>query len=162
DDEHLSPNQRAIIALRVHGMTDGKPDRDTIYDTAVSKPSDFAALFLSLGTNSPNCEMFVNGRWYPITLKAQVQRLYDAGRRSKAVLLHGQFALCEQIYPLCFRIYPETFVDESGRRIERTVREVLDEFQLRPVQTVAATFNLKLVRAERLAREHGKLVQVSG
>src|SRR5262245_35346680 len=86
DEEQLTPNQRAVVVLRLHGMFGGKGDRDTIYDTPASSPSEFAGLFASLGNRSPNCELFFNGRWYPVTMNAQVYRNDEGIGRKSAFL----------------------------------------------------------------------------
>jgi hypothetical protein len=162
DDVRLSPNQRAVVAMQVHGMGGTRADRDQIYDTAVSNAVEFGSAFATLGVKSPNCEVFLNGRWYPIILNVQFLNDQDDHHLSKGVLLHGTLSLCDFNCPASFYIYPDLFLDDAGRRRERTVIEILNHYGLRRMQTPAADFNLKLVRAERAAREQGQVVLVSG
>jgi hypothetical protein len=58
-------------------------------------------------------------------------------------------------------VYPDLFLNEDGQRVERTVADILHHFGFRKLQTPPGEFNLKLVRAERAARENGKLVLVT-
>src|SRR5688500_2349454 len=71
DDARLSPNQRAVVCMQVYGMGGAKVDRDRIYNTVVGSPVEFGSTFMTLGTKSPNCEYFLNGRWYPVVLNVQ-------------------------------------------------------------------------------------------
>jgi hypothetical protein len=161
DDSRLSPNQRAAVAMRVYGMTGHRADREQVYNTLVSTPVEFASTFLTLGLKAPNCEYFLNGRWYPVILNAQV---VQPNRESpkKDVFLHGTLSLCEFAYGVSHYVYPDLFVDDDGEPRERSVLDVLHQFGFRKLQTSAADFNLKLVRAERAARETGRVVLVSG
>ncbi|GIW82204.1 MAG: hypothetical protein KatS3mg105_4011 [Gemmatales bacterium] len=161
DDARLTANQRAVVAMQVYGMTGFRDvNRQAVYETEVSSPIEFASTFVLLGGNAPNCEIFLNGRWYPITLT--VQFLHDRAHISKTVLLQGTLSFCECTHNVNFCVYSDLFFDESGRRRERKVVDILHEFGLRRMQTSSAAFNLKLVRAERAARENGRLVLVKG
>lgn len=160
DDARLSPNQRAVVSMHVHGMTGETVDRDRIYETAVSGPVEFGSAFLSLGARAPNCEMFLNGRWYPIVLNIQFAQ--DQDHVTKAVFLQGTLSICESSYPLSYYVGHELFLDDLGQRQEQTVLDVLHRFGFRRLQTSPAEFNLKLVRAERAAREHGQTVLIHG
>jgi hypothetical protein len=160
DDTRLMPGQRANVAMQVFGMTHGNHDRDGIYQTLVGSPVEFGSTFVALGGRAPNCEMFLNGRWYPVTL--HIQFLEDRNKISRGVLLHGTLSFCECSYNIGHMIYPDLFLDEGGSPRERTVLEVLHYFGYRKLQITPSDFNLKLVKAERNAREHGKQVLVSG
>jgi hypothetical protein len=162
DDARLSPNQRAVVAVQVHGMSGGKGDRDAVYDTPVANPVEFGSVFAALGFKSPNCELFLNGRWYPVTMNVQFPSGKCGDYLGKGVNLHGRLSVCEYNYGVSYYIYPSFFRDEAGQRQERTVLDVLNHFGFRKLQTPPAGFNLKLVRAERTAREPGRLVLVSG
>ncbi len=160
DDSRLTPNQRAVVAMHVYGMAGSRADHDEVYNSSVANPVEFGSTFMMLGNKSPNAELFLNGRWYPVTLN--VQFLQDEDHLSKFVLLQASLSLCELSHGVCHCVYPDLFLDDDGRRRERTVLEVLQHFGLRRLQTSAAEFNLKLVRAERAAREHGRVVLVTG
>src|SRR3982751_1634475 len=63
DDSRLSPNQRAVIIMHVHGMSGASgSDRDHVYQTVVANPVEFGSTFAMLGTKTPNAELFLNGR----------------------------------------------------------------------------------------------------
>jgi len=160
DDSRLTPNQRAVVSMRVYGMQVGKIDPETIYNTAVSNPVEFGSTFVMLGNKSPNCEIYLNGRWYPVIMN--VQFLQDEDHTSKGVLLQACLSLCEFIQGISHYIYPDLFLDDTGHQIDRTVADVLHHFGFRRLQTSATDFNLKLVRAERQSREHGRVVHVLG
>jgi len=53
-------------------------------------------------------------------------------------------------------------LDDAGQPRELTVLQVLNHFGYRGIQTQPGEFNLKLLRAERLSRERGKVVLVAG
>ena len=160
DDSRLTPNQRAVISMQLYGMSGTEVDRDEVYETGVANPVEFGSTFVALGSKSPNCVIFLNGRWYPVLM--HVQFLEDDSHLSKGVLIHGTLSLCEFSYSVSYFIYPELFLDDAGRKRDRTVVEVLNQFGFRKVQTSAAEFNLKLVRSERAAREQGKVTFVTG
>jgi hypothetical protein len=160
DDSRLLPGQRASVAMQIFGMTHNDTDREAIYQTAVSSPVEFGSTFVALGGRTPNAELFLNGRWYPVTL--HVQFLEDRNKISRGVYLYCTLSFCECAYTTGHMIYPDMFLDEGGQSRERTVLDVLHYFGYRQLQTSAADFNLKLVRAERTARETGKLVLVRG
>lgn len=160
DDSRLSPNQRASIALRAHGMGRSDIDHKSVYTTTCHNPVDFGSTFLMLGSKSPNCEVFYNGRWYPIVLHVDFHK--DDSNRTRNVMLSAYLSICEITYPLTFAVYREMFMDDDGEPCERTVEDVLHRFGLRGLTKTPADFNLKLVRAERAARENGSMVLISG
>jgi hypothetical protein len=163
DDARLSPNQRAVVAMQVHGMVaTSKVDRDAVYETPVSNPIEFGSVFATMGGKSPNVEMFLNGRWYPVVLHVQFPNNKEDDYLGKGVVLYGCLSLCEVKYRVSYYVYPELFLDEAGDRQERTVLDVLNQFGFRRLQATPAEFNLKLVRAERAARQNGQMVMVSG
>lgn len=160
DDTRLLAGQRATVAMQIFGMTRNDTDRDGIYQTLVGSPVEFGSTFVALGGRSPNCEMFLNGRWYPVTL--HVQFLEDRNKISRGVLLHGTLSFCQCSFNISHFIYPDLFLDEGGHPQERTILDVLHYFGYRRLQTVPADFNLRLVKAERTSRETAKLVLVRG
>lgn len=160
DDSRLTPHQRAQLARHLFGMNRDKIDREEIYQTAVSSPIDFGSTFVLLGGKAPNCELFLNGRWYPVIMS--VQFLQDQDHVSRVVLLQSTLSICEVTYTTTFAVYPDHFLDDTGHKCERTVLDLIHQFGLRRLQTEPAAFNLKMVRAEREARETGKVVQIAG
>src|ERR1043166_3768752 len=85
DDARLTPNQRAIVSMEIHGMSQSKVDRDKVYHAVVETPVQFGSMFSNLGAKSPNVEMFWNGRWYPVIM--HVQFLKNEKHLSKSVLI---------------------------------------------------------------------------
>jgi ATPase family associated with various cellular activities (AAA) len=164
DDSRLSTNQRAVIVMHVHGMSSvSAPQREYVYSTVVANPVEFGSTFSMLGTKTPNVELFLNGRWYPITLNIQFLNDNREGNHlSKGVLIHGTLSMCETAYGFSRYVYPDLFLDDTGMQRELTVLQILNHFNYRGVQTPAGEFNLKLLRSERQSRERGKLVQVIG
>lgn len=161
DDPKLTSNQRAVCAMQVYGMSAAPEDRTPVYEAVVASPKEFGTAFLALGTKQPNCELFLNGRWYPVTMGVTFLKK-DDGYLYDGVLLHGQLSICEHTERLAHFVYPEFFLDESGHNRPRSVIEVLEHFGFRRLQTKASDFNLRLVRAERESREAGTVVRVSG
>ncbi|MGL6075818.1 MAG: AAA family ATPase [Fimbriiglobus sp.] len=164
DDSRLSTNQRAMIVMHVHGMTSaGASQREYVYSTVVANPVEFGSTFSMLGTKTPNVEVFLNGRWYPITLNIQFLNDNREGNHlSKGVLIHGTLSMCETAYGFSRYVYPDLFLDDTGMAREMTILQILNHFGYRGVQAQPGEFNLKLLRAERQSRERGKLVQVTG
>ncbi len=164
DDSRLTPNQRAVIVMHVHGMVGGGgPQREYVYNTVVANPVEFGSTFAMLGCKTPNAELFLNGRWYPITLNVQFLNDNREGNHlSKGVMLHGTLSMCETAFGFSRYIYPDMFLDDAGMARELTVLQVLNHFGYRGVQAQPGEFNMKLLRAERLSRERGKLMLVGG
>jgi ATPase family associated with various cellular activities (AAA) len=161
DEPRLTPNQRAIVSVRVHGMTGPRGSHAEIYQTPVDSPIDFGTTFTRLGARSPNCEMFLGGRWYPVILNVQFPEDKGELLLPRGVLLLGWLSLCEFTYQVVRHVSPGFFADEEGNRQERTVEDVLNHHGFRRLQTSAAEHNLKLLRAERTARAGGQVVLVS-
>jgi hypothetical protein len=164
DDSRLSANQRAMIVMHVHGMSGaGGPQRDYVYNSSVANPVEFGSTFSMLGTKTPNVELFLNGRWYPITLNIQFLNDNREGNHlSKGVLVHGTLSMCETAHGFSRYVYPDLFLDDSGMAREMSVLQVLQHFGYRALVTQPGEFNLKLLRSERQSRERGRLVQVVG
>lgn len=160
DDARLTPNQRALVSMEIHGMSHSKLDREAVYNTAVNSPVQFGSTFSALGAKSPNVELFWNGRWYPVIM--HVQFLKNDRHVSKTVLIYAHLSICEMSYCVTHVIHPEYFLDDTGHRRERTILDVLGQFGLRRLQTTPTDFNLKLLKAERMSRETGTVVMVSG
>jgi len=100
DDSRLSPNRRAVIVMHVHGMSSVVgPQREYVYNTTVANPVEFGSSFAMLGAKTRNTELFVNGRWYPITLNVQfLNDTREGNYLSKGELLHGTLSLCETAF----------------------------------------------------------------
>lgn len=159
DDSRLGANQRAAIALQLHGMPNAGVGKQAVYDQHCQDPTDFGSTFLMLGHRAPNCEVFYNNRWYPVIMHVDFVKGQDDLTRS--VVLHAHLSICEITYSIRHHIYSELFLDDAGEVCERSVQDVLNRLGLRPLQTSAGDFNLKLVRAERLARDQGKVITVA-
>lgn len=160
DDSRLSANQRAIVALQVFGMAKKDIERDRIYKMAVSSAVEFGSTFVLLGGRSANCEVFLNGRWYPVTMN--IQFIQSQGNEIRNVVLQSTIRMCETSFGMHHVVYNDLFLDDVGNRRERSISDILRHFGYRPVQTNPGEFNLKLVRAERAAREAGKQVLATG
>jgi hypothetical protein len=159
DDSRLTVNQRAALSMQIFGMKGRTIDPETVYDAEVFNPIEFGSTFALLGTASANCEWFLNGRWYPVVLN--VQFVSDSEKVNRWVYLRASISLCETVFNLSRFVYSDLFQDDDGRPQPRTVREILQEFGFRVVQTEPTDFNLKLLRAERTSREKGRVVLVS-
>ncbi|MCI0641284.1 MAG: ATP-binding protein [Gemmataceae bacterium] len=157
DDARLTANQRAAVAMQVYGMSGSHAQREQVYETQVGSPIEFGSTFVALGGKTPNSEMFLNGRWYPVTLSIQFVQDRD---HVKNVILQGTLTFSHCQFGIGHFIHPELFLDELGQPRDRTVAEILGHFGYRRMQTAAGDFNLKLVRAERMARETGQMVLV--
>lgn len=160
DDSRLTGNQRAQIARHVFGMTARPRGAQEIYATEVTTPVDFGSTFGLLGVCSPNCELFLNGRWYPVIVNCQF--LEDEGKIARDVLLSITLSFCELSVQRTYLVYRDLFLDHQGNRISRTVLDVLRTFGLRELRTSMGEHNLRLLKAERQSRETGRVLLVSG
>ena len=160
DDSRLTANQRAVVALHVFGMTKSDVDRERVYGMSVNSAVEFGSTFVLLGGRTANCEIFLNGRWYPVTMG--INFVQNQNNQVRNVVLHTTVRMCETAFGIHHVIYNDLFLDEVGNRRERTVSEILRQFGYRPLQTSPGDFNLKLVNAERAARDTGKQVMVTG
>ncbi|MDB5297488.1 MAG: ATPase central domain protein, partial [Phycisphaerales bacterium] len=159
EDPKLKANQRAVLALHIHGVRESL-DRDTVYRLRVGNPIEFGSAFAMLGRQHPSAEFTWNGRWYPVVLQAAFQE--DESKLAKVVYLQATLGLVDRTHQLTWHVDPALFVDERGEPRERTVLEVIERFGLRRLQLPAADHNLRLVRAERTAAEAGTQVWVRG
>lgn len=160
DDSRLTANQRAIIARHVFGMDSRPREAEEIYGSEAHNPVELGSTFAALGTKSPNCEMFLNGRWYPVI--ANCQFLEDEGKIARDVVLVIHLSICELSVQRNYMVYRDLFLDQQGHSITRTVREILHHFGLRELQTSTGEYNLRLIKAERQSRETGHVMLISG
>ena len=110
-------------------MNNRQADCDRVYAREVENPAELAAAFKSLAGTSPNCEYFLNGRWYPIVLNVQVVKERD--NIHEKVYLYTLLSVCEFVYRVDYEISPDLFQDEAGEPRERAVLEILQQFGLR-------------------------------
>jgi len=160
DDVRLNGNQRAVVCMHLYGMKGRDVNAEEVYQTQVRSPVEFGSTFTLLGAKTPNCEWFLNGRWYPVILN--VQFIQDQDNVTRGVYVNGTLSLCDAVYPIGRCVFADLFLDDDGHPRPRTVLEVLQGFGFRALQTEPAEFNLKLLRAERSTRETGRVVLVSG
>jgi hypothetical protein len=161
DEPRLPASNRAAVAVHVYGLAANGLDAEKILHTTVASPMEFGATFAALGDKSANCELFINGRWYPLRMDIHFSSDPD-DQLTKGVMLQGVLSLCEGTGGVSRFVYQDLFLDEGGQTKELTVVDVLNQLGLRRLQTPPAEFNLKLLRAERTARESGRVVLVSG
>jgi hypothetical protein len=81
--------------MQVFGMSGRSVDHARVYETLAASPIEFGSNFALLGGKSPNAEMFLNGRWYPVTLN--IQFLQHREHLSKAVVLQATLSLCDTL-----------------------------------------------------------------
>ena len=160
DEPELNANQRALVSMRVHGLRGNREEFERIYDSVVTSQMDFASTFAALGVKNPNCEYYLNGRWYPITLGAQCRS--DDMKLFVSVTLSGVVAIGDIREHVFYSIRPHVFHGEEGQPMEKTVRQVLHELGLRPLTVPASEYNLKLMNAERRSRDTGRAIWIRG
>lgn len=160
DDARLLPNLRSALALYVFGMRQIDVKLEEIYQAEATNPVEFGTSFQILGNKNPNCEMFLNGRWYPVIVNLRF--LEDEHKWTRAVELSCALLLGEHSYGMSYTVSRDLFLDEQGQAGSRTVIEVLEHFGFRRLQTPTSEFNLRLVKSERLSRDFGKVVLVTG
>lgn len=160
EDGKLKPNQRAVLALRVHGMRGDSPELDSMYSKMVGSPVEFGTVILALNRYAFNIELMWNGRWYPIRLLVDMKE--DEDKLVKFVTLHTALGIGSTTCTLGWDIDPAIFLDHDSNRKELSVLNVLESMGFRAVQTKPSDYNLRLVRAQRLSAESGKQVWVKG
>jgi hypothetical protein len=160
EDGRLKPNQRAALALRVHGMRSEDLEVEGVYGLRVSQPAEFGSTLNAMTRLRPNAELDWNGRWYPVIVLAELRE--DEHKLAKNVLVHVVLGLGPITHDLWRPVDPGIFVDDSGDPRELTVLEVLERLGFRRLQTPPQEHNLRLVNAERLGSCHGTQVWVKG
>lgn len=160
DEANLLPKIRSAVALHVFGMRQTDLQLDTIYDTVVENPVEFGTTFQIAGTQAPNCEVQFNGRWYPVILT--VGYVEDDQKWTRGVQIDCTLTLGERTFGIHRYISRDLFLDDSSHPRARTVAQVLEQFGYRRLQTSVGEYNLRLVKAERAAAEHGQVVLVTG
>lgn len=160
DEAKLTPKTRAVVALHVFGMRQSDLRLDAIYDSVVESPVEFGTSLQMSGARTPNCEMRLNGRWYPVILT--VSFLEDEQKWTRGIQLHCALRLGERTFSVSDYVSRDLFLNESAQSEPRTVAQVLEHFGYRRLQTSVSEFNLRLVKAERAAAQHGQVVMVTG
>lgn len=159
DEAKLPANTRAAIALHIYGMKVNDASQATLYETVVKDFVEFGTTFQMLGTKSPNCETFLNGRWYPIVMT--VDFLESEAKLAHSVQLSCNTMIGDRPFNVSFSINKDTFQKETSHPQPKKVYEVLELSGLRRVMTRPSEYNLKLVKAERLAAGFGQVVHVT-
>jgi hypothetical protein len=160
EDPKLKPNQRAVLALHIHGIRDTDVDHEAVYAMRTANPIELGSAFGMFGTDKPNAELTWNGRWYPVVVRAAFSE--DEHRLAKIVHLQVTLAMGAVSHELSWPIEPGMFLDDKGNVAEHSVQQVIEQLGLRRVQTPPAEYNMRLVRAERLAASAGTQVWVGG
>lgn len=89
DDSRFTANQRAMVARYVFGMEKRSFDAEM------------------LGTKSPNCELYLNGRWYPVIVNYQFTE--DEGKIARDVYLNIELSICEMSITRSYYVYRVLF-----------------------------------------------------
>ena len=156
-ETNLTPRVRTAIALHVFGMRDGSCDLPVMYDLEVESAVEFGNT-LQTSVGIPNAELFLNGRWYPVLLS--VEFVEDADKQPFAVRLNCSLSIADSVFKISNFISREVFLNDFGTAAPRKVIEILESLGYRRLQTNQTEFNLRLMRAERLATESGSVVDV--
>lgn len=157
EDPKLKPNQRAAIALHVHGMRADSVDHEKLYDVRVGTAVEFGSAFTTLDRRHPNAELSWNGRWYPVIVQVDLRE--DESKLVKHVLARVTLGMGASTYDIHRPLDPLIFQGDDGPR-ELTVLQVLEHLGFRRLQTSASEYNVRLVNAERLAADAGTQVWV--
>lgn len=160
DDARLSAPTRSTIALHVFGMRPSGINLESIYQTVAQSTVEFGTTFQMSVGRTPNCEILLNGRWYPVIV--HVKFVEDEDKWTRGVQLGCTLTLGERSFDVNHYVARGDFVDESGEPRSQTVLQVLERFGYRALQTSPGEFNLRLVKAERAAAEFGQVVMVTG
>ncbi len=159
--EAALPNSaRTAIALYVFGMDSDSLKLRDIYDSEVADPLEFGNIMQMSVSRTPNCEIYLNGRWYPVIVTVQFHE--NAEKVTSAVSLNYSLRFGERTFSHAQLVTRTNFIQHGNEERIRTVIEVLEEFGYRRLQTPVAEFNLRLVKAERLLNCYGRVVNVSG
>ena len=158
DEANLTPSVRTAVTLHLFGMRQEDCRLDEMYGMSAESAVEFGTA-LQLTSGSPNCECNINGRWYPVVVSAEF--VEDRENVTRAVRLNCRIIIGDQSFHEASMVGRDTFLDSNGDSMTRTVLDVLELKGYRRLQTSAAEYNLRLVKAERAAAEHGQLVFVT-
>ena len=103
EDAKLKPNQRAVLALHIHGMRDADVGLDDVYRIRAANPIELGSAFGMFRADQPNAELAWNGRWYPVGVRATFRE--DEHRLARIVSLQVVLALGEQSHELGRRLH---------------------------------------------------------
>lgn len=159
DEGKLKPNERAAIVLRVIGMKADRLATQELYDTVVAGPIEFGSILLASPFGQPNSEIRWNGRWYPVMAFAKI---HEEDKTAKFASIAIQLGVGSETIAYEEVVNPAWFQQSDGSRRDLTVLQVLEKAGLRRLQTEAATFNLRLVKSERLAGMSGRQMLLTG
>jgi len=159
DEPNLTPGVRSSISLFVFGMSADDVDLDKAYDIQVESPIEFGNALQLLTNSRYNVEFLLNGRWYPIRLGVKFHE--DAEKVVKCVSVCANLIVGDRNLQETHYITKDTFLNEFGAAQSLTVIELLELKGFRRLQTPAADFNLKLVRAQHASNTPGQVVLIS-
>lgn len=151
DSGKLSGNQAALVNMEIHGVEAAKLPPEQILQQDCTSPLDFGGFWGAL-TKQHNAEVFLNGRWYPISLKIDY---YEPKKGEKYVFLIATLLIAERSYNISCHVSKDYFRGDDGRRAPKKVVEILNKLGFRPITGNVVEFNLKLMNASRMI-EHGK------
>jgi hypothetical protein len=160
DDAKLPAKIRSAIALHVFGMRQGDVRLESVYATSVESAVEFGTTLQLVVGRSPNAELRLNGRWYPVIIT--VQFLEDEQKWTRGIQVSSSLRLGDHTFLITHYVGRSLFLDESLEPRPQTVLVILEKFGYRALQTGATEFNLRLVKAERAAATPGELVMVTG
>ncbi|MCA9037414.1 MAG: AAA family ATPase [Planctomycetaceae bacterium] len=159
-EAQLPATTRTGIALHVFGIRQSDCNLDSIYEMEVADPVEFGVSLQLSGSRSPNCEMQLNGRWYPVV--ATIRFIEDGDKVTRGVELRCAVQLGDRAFGVGHMVSRDLFLDEASEKRTVKVIEVLERLGYQRLMMTAAEFNLRLVSAERMAASFGKVVLVTG
>ncbi len=155
----LKPNERAILAVRVHGLRDKQLTDDRFYGMVVSSPLEFGSTLMAAGNSRANVELSWNGRWYPVRAVPHFHEDH-VEKKIKFVDVVVTLGMGGFHHRLQWPVDAALFMDRNGDPRDLSMLEVFQELGFRPLQVSAGEFNLRLAKAERLSAESGSQVWV--
>ncbi|MEM6552498.1 MAG: AAA family ATPase [Planctomycetota bacterium] len=160
EDPRLQPNQRAVLAIRAHGMQGGSGRDDELYAFEAHSPVEFGSALLTSDGDRPNAELAWNGRWYPVQLIPEFNE--DREKRAKNVSLTATLSFGAFTHRLSWPVEPRLFEERPGVSVKRSVGEVLESMGFRRRSVSVKDYNLRLAKAERLAARTGHQLWAKG
>ena len=154
---HLTETQKALIISET-GI--GIEQRD--FDQIVTAPVDLFNAVVSLGRTARNAEMFICGRYYPITLCAEYKVDEDHnGRNIKRCTMYARVNMAGDVYTAAWTVTDMDFRGVDGV-LEWSTTQLFERFHLKLLEQDLTAYDARVLGAQRLLAETGRLMDCTG
>lgn len=154
-EQDLTDSQRAVLMEAT-----GANSQEILIDTELDNPMDVHNMVVTLGCDDRNVDIKIGDRWYPGTLRSQVQVDHFRGTKTANLSIHLNF--CDFLKTYQWQVGEGYFTNSYGEKVAVTGRKLLSDMGLRPLQTDLEEYRKRVMRAEGISNKHGVVMGAIG